>query len=142
MTVIQYNPPGQVAAEFHNSMADVRGIKGPVGSGKSSTCCMEIVKHSLKQTPHNGWRKARWAVIRNTYPELKSTTIKTWQTWFNDELAPIRWDAPITAHMKIKDCGDADAIEGAAKCKRSTANKRLPCITLPKMPVVMDVGIG
>ena len=111
MTVIQYMPPGQVAADFHVSEADVRGIKGPVGSGKSSTCCMEIVKHSLKQTPHNGWRKARWAVIRNTYPELKSTTIKTWQTWFNDELAPIKWDAPITAHMKIKDCGDGNGLD-------------------------------
>jgi hypothetical protein len=72
---------------------------------------MEIIKHSLKQTPHDGWRKARWAVIRNTYPELKSTTIKTWSHWMNEELAPIKWDAPITAHLKIKDCGDGNGLD-------------------------------
>jgi hypothetical protein len=108
---IQYRPPGKVAADFHHSEAFVRGILGPVGSGKSSTCCMEIVRHSLKQTPHNGWRKARWAVIRNTYPELKSTTIKTWEHWVDSDLAPIKWDAPITATMKIKDCGDGNGLE-------------------------------
>ena len=108
---IQYRPPGKVAAAFHQSTAFVRGILGPVGSGKSSTCCMEIVKHALKQTPHNGWRKARWAVIRNTYPELKSTTIKTWSQWMNEELAPIKWDAPITCNLKIKDCGDGNGLD-------------------------------
>lgn len=108
---IKYRPPGKVAAAFHRSEAFVRGIKGPVGSGKSSTCCMEIVRHSLKQTPFNGMRKARWAVIRNTYPELKSTTIKTWEHWVNSDLAPIKWDAPITCHLRIKDCGDGNGLD-------------------------------
>jgi hypothetical protein len=108
---IKYSPPGAVAAKFHLSEAFVRGLKGPVGSGKSSTCCMEIVKHSMKQKPHNGWRKARWAVIRNTYPELKSTTIKTWQQWVPDDLSPFKWDAPITSTLKIKDCGDGYGLE-------------------------------
>lgn len=111
MTTVQYRPPGKVAAAFHQSEAFVRGLKGPVGSGKSSTCCMEIVRHSLKQIPHGGWRRARWAVIRNTYPELKSTTIKTWQNWFSDELAPTKWDAPITCNFKIKDCGDGNGLD-------------------------------
>lgn len=108
---ISYSPPGPVAAAFHKSEAFVRGIKGPVGSGKSSTCCMEIMRHTLKQKPFNGVRRARWAVIRNTYPELKSTTIKTWQTWFNDEIAPMKWDAPITSTIKIKDCGDGCSLD-------------------------------
>lgn len=111
MTQIQYRPPGIEAARFHESTGFVRGLKGPVGSGKSSTCCIEIVKHSLKQTPHNGMRKARWAVIRNTYPELKSTTIKTWEHWMNSDLAPVKWDAPITSTFKIKDCGDGIGLE-------------------------------
>ena len=72
---------------------------------------MEIIKHALKQTPHNGMRKARWAIIRNTYPELKSTTIKTWEHWVDSDLAPIKWDAPITAHLKIKDCGDGSGLD-------------------------------
>lgn len=109
--LIRYMPPGPVAAQFHRSEGFVRGLKGPVGSGKSSSCCMEIVKHSMKQKPFNGWRKARWAVIRNTYPELKSTTIKTWQQWVPDDLSPIKWDAPITSTLKIKDCGDGCGLE-------------------------------
>lgn len=108
---VRYTPPGAVAAAFHNSKAFVRGLKGPVGSGKSSTCCMEIMRHTLNQVPFNGVRRARWAVIRGTYPELKSTTIKTWSDWFPGDIAPIKWDAPITSTMKIKDTGDGNALE-------------------------------
>lgn len=108
---VRYTPPGAVAAEFHNSTAFVRGLKGPVGSGKSSTCCMEIMRHSLSQKPYNGVRRARWAVIRGTYPELKSTTIKTWSDWFPTDIAPMKWDAPITSTMKIGDTGDGNALE-------------------------------
>ena len=110
-SLIKYRPPGKVAANFHQSEAFVRGLKGPVGSGKSSTCCMEIMRHTLKQVPYNGVRRARWAVIRNTYPELKSTTIKTWENWFNSDIAPIKWDTPITSTIKIRDCGDGNALE-------------------------------
>jgi hypothetical protein len=110
-TAIAYSPPGPVAAAFHKSEAFVRGIKGPVGSGKSSTCVLEILQHTLKQKPFNGVRRARWAVIRNTYPELKSTTIKTWETWFNSDIAPMKWDTPITSTMKIRDCGDGFGLE-------------------------------
>lgn len=108
---IRYQPPGAVAAAFHQSTAFVRGLKGPVGSGKSSTCCMEIMAHTLKQVPYQGVRRARWAVIRGTYPELKSTTIKTWSDWFPDDLAPLKWDAPITSRIKIKDTGDGIGLD-------------------------------
>ena len=84
---------------------------GCVGSGKSSSCCVEILSRALRQKPYNGVRKSRWAVIRNTYPELKSTTIKTWETWFSSSVAPIKWDTPITSTMKIGDIGDGTALE-------------------------------
>lgn len=110
-TSVRYQPPGQVAAAFHNSKAFVRGIKGPVGSGKSSTCCVEIMRHTLEQVPFKGVRRARWAIIRGTYPELKSTTIKTWEQWFPADLSPIKWDAPITSRIKIKDTGDGNSLD-------------------------------
>jgi hypothetical protein len=110
-TSVHYQPPGPVAAEFHLSTAFVRGIKGPVGSGKSSTCCVEIMRHSLMQVPHKGVRRARWAIIRGTYPELKSTTIKTWEQWFPADLSPIKWDAPITSRIRIKDTGDGNSLD-------------------------------
>lgn len=108
---IEYKPPGEQAARFHQSQAFVKGLMGPVGSGKSSTCVMEILSQALKQRPFNGVRESRWAVIRNTYPELKSTTIKTWQNWVPEAMAPIKWDAPITARFKVKDIGDGTGLD-------------------------------
>jgi hypothetical protein len=75
---IEYEPPGPVSAAFLASDAFVRGIRGPYGSGKSSLCCFEILRRAQQQEPYNGKRRTRWAVVRETYPELKTTTIKTW----------------------------------------------------------------
>lgn len=109
---ISYAPPGEQASRFHQAIdAFVRGIMGPVGSGKSSSCCAEIVFHTMRQNVWKGKRRARWAVIRNTYPELKTTTIKTWQAWFPQEVAPIKWDTPITSRMLIKDIGDGTSLD-------------------------------
>jgi len=110
--VIKYAPPGKNAAKFHESDAFVRGLMGPVGSGKSSSCCVEIVARALRQRPsRDGIRRSRWLIIRNTYPELKSTTIKTWETWFPANVAPIKWDTPITSTMKINNIGDGTGLE-------------------------------
>lgn len=112
MEIINYRPPGKVAASFHGDSSFVRGLMGPVGSGKSSTCCVEIVARALAQKPWtDGIRRSRWAIIRNTYPELKSTTIKTWETWFPGTIAPIKWDTPITSTMNIADIGDGTGLE-------------------------------
>lgn len=112
MELVKYSPPGPVAREFHIADNFVRGLMGPVGSGKSSSCCVEIVGRALRQRPANdGIRKSRWLIIRNTYPELKSTTIKTWETWFPSNVAPIKWDTPITSTMKINDIGDGTGME-------------------------------
>lgn len=112
MEVIKYSPPGKNAAKFHESDAFVRGLMGPVGSGKSSSCCVEIVARALRQRPsRDGIRRSRWLIIRNTYPELKSTTIKTWETWFPANVAPIKWDTPITSTMKINNIGDGTRLE-------------------------------
>lgn len=60
-----------------------RAIKGPFGSGKSSGCCMEILKRASQQRRGpDGYRRTRWAVVRNTAPQLRDTTIKTWLSWF------------------------------------------------------------
>lgn len=55
---------------------------GPFGSGKSSGCVIEIVKRAMAQAPgQDGGRKTRWVVVRNTYPQLRDTTIKTFHHW-------------------------------------------------------------
>lgn len=74
-------------ARFHRSDAFVRGVMGPVGSGKSTAMCMEIFSRAVRQAKaHDGKRKSRWAVIRNTYRELKDTTLATWLSWFPEAL--------------------------------------------------------
>lgn len=68
--------------DFSNSDARIRGLMGCFGSGKSSGCVMEIVKRGMEQEPApDGIRRSRWAVIRNTYPQLRDTTIRTLTDW-------------------------------------------------------------
>ncbi len=90
-------------ARFHRSDKFLRYIAGPFGSGKSSGCVMEILMRAMRQQPDDaGVRKSRWAIIRNTYPELKSTTIKTFQQWIPDQIAPVVYSIPITAKFRQK----------------------------------------
>jgi hypothetical protein len=96
--VLDYEP-GPTAARFHQNNDFVRGLMGPVGTGKSVTCVLEMFMRAINQRPYKGVRRTRFAAVRNTYPELKSTTIKTFQDWFPQHIAPIKWDVPITARL-------------------------------------------
>ncbi len=61
----------------------IRCCLGPFGSGKSSAMVMEIIKRAHEQAPApDGIRRSRWAVIRNSYPQLRDTTIRTFHDWF------------------------------------------------------------
>jgi len=71
---------------FHKDESFVRTLMGPIGSGKSVACIMEMMRLSLLQEPYNGIRKTRWAVIRNTYRELLDTTMESFFDWFPKEL--------------------------------------------------------
>ena len=70
-------------ANFHNSPAFIRALMGPIGSGKSVACVIEMFRISFQQLPdHEGIRKTRWVVVRNTYRELMDTTIQTFFDWY------------------------------------------------------------
>jgi hypothetical protein len=100
MLQIRFNPPGPVAAEFLKDRSYVSGIMGPVGSGKSSVAAMKLMMMALEQPVTGTVKDSRWLVTRNTYGELKSTTIKTWLDWFPEGpggINTMRWDAPITS---------------------------------------------
>lgn len=69
--------------EFHASKARRRGVRGPIGSGKSTACSIEIFRRASEQAPsQDKKRKTRFAIIRNTYRQLHDTTLKTWLDWF------------------------------------------------------------
>lgn len=69
--------------DFAKNDKFIRGLMGPFGSGKSTGCLMEIIRRAHEQVPSkDGVRRTRWAVVRNTYPQLRDTTIKTVHDWF------------------------------------------------------------
>ena len=86
--------PSETLRRFHNCKEYVRGIRGPIGSGKSSACCLELFKNSSQQEAYNGVRKTIHGIIRNTYGELKTTTVKTWLNWFGD-MTRMTFSSPI-----------------------------------------------
>lgn len=101
MAALVYNPPGPVGREFIKSDAFVAAILGPIGSGKSVCCVMKLIRNVQKQKRlKDGWIRRRTAVIRNTYAELRTTTIKTWHQWVPPSTGSYRDTAPPT-HLII-----------------------------------------
>lgn len=105
MTELKYKPDGDVLKAFMKDSTFFRGIRGPVGSGKSVGCCIEVFRRSLEQKKGpDGIRKSRWAIIRNTNPQLRTTTIKTWLDWFPEtSWGKFTWSVPYTHHIKKGD---------------------------------------
>ena len=99
----KYKPEGDTLKKFMKSEDFFRGLRGPVGSGKSVACCIEIFRRSLLQKKNaEGKRKSRWAVIRNTNPQLRTTTIKTWLDWFpEDTWGNFAWSVPYTHRILV-----------------------------------------
>jgi hypothetical protein len=92
------------AWRFLNDDSFVRGLMGPVGSGKSYACAAEIILRAVKQAPSpiDHTRYSRFVIVRNSYPELRTTTIKTWSELFpENQWGPMRWSPPITHHIKL-----------------------------------------
>lgn len=88
------------------------GVEGPLGSGKSVACCAKVMKYATQQAPNprTGMRHTRWAIIRNTYPELRSTTINTWLWMFPEaHCGSIRYSHPIQHDIKIAPHGDPNS---------------------------------
>lgn len=99
------------AAKFHLSEKVCRGFLGPVGNGKSVTCITEIMRLAYDQWPnYEGIRKTRWAIIRNTNPELRTTTLNTWKQWVPEIICPITMHPVICARM-IQPVGDGTTID-------------------------------
>ncbi len=82
--------PNATGKLFHGDNTFVQLIMGPYGSGKSTICVNKIVEHASHMPIwHNGRRRSKCLIIRNTSGELQSTTLQTWLAWFG-ELGDIR----------------------------------------------------
>ena len=98
--------PGTKLAEFavSNNFMDV--IVGPVGSGKSVVCCLRLMRHAQEQRPSpvDGLRYSRFFVARNTYPDLRRTTIRTWLETFPEEVyGRFYWGQPPSHRIAFGD---------------------------------------
>jgi hypothetical protein len=104
MTDIIYNAT-KTSREFHASNAFCRINKGPVRSGKSVRCLAELYRRARQQAPaKDGIRYSKWVIGRKSYPQLTSTTIKTWLHWFPEKYCgKIKWDSPISHHFQFED---------------------------------------
>lgn len=91
-----------------NDNTRTRIIIGPVGSGKSTLCCNEIVRRALEQEP-SPWDNVRYfkaAVVRNTYTDLKMTTLKTWADVFPPDIfGEVSQGSPMTFHFRKAPAG-------------------------------------
>lgn len=81
MPSLDYIAPPTCAA-FMKSDAFGRLIAGPVGSGKTTACVIELLRRSIAQAPaEDGLSYTRWAVVRQTLKQLKDTVLKDCRGW-------------------------------------------------------------
>lgn len=106
--------PGPVADAFRRSRAFIKICIGPVGSGKT----MAALQSGLELAARQGGRidaqtgvlvrKARIGVIRESYPSIEATTLKSWWNLIPREEGKFSLRAPYTHHFKRVLRRDAD----------------------------------
>lgn len=102
---------------FHRSKANLRAVMGPIGSGKSVGCVMELFTQGLRMPAcKDGVRRSRYGVARNTFPELTSTTINTIMDWFPEQITTIKYTAPIMIHVRVPNLGDGTSLDMELVC--------------------------
>ena len=103
MAAINYTPPPTVR-EFirHYKVGELfhDWIIGPVGSGKTTGIFFKLVFMAAQQakSPVDGIRRSRAVIVRNTMPQLRDTTLTSWNYWFKDGIAG-DWRATTTTFV-------------------------------------------
>lgn len=73
--------PSPTGKAFINDRSYIKGIMGPVGGGKSTVCMMDLLARANGQAPFNGLRRTKFAILRNTAAQLKSTVKPLLDEW-------------------------------------------------------------
>ena len=97
-----YDPDGAVLTDFFWDRSLFSCIQGPIGSGTSTASCMKIWVLACDQAPdYDNVRRTRFIITRSTYKELRETTVKTWLTWFPEDIwGPFIRSEPMFHHLK------------------------------------------
>jgi hypothetical protein len=97
---IMGDAPGPVAQAFLDDRSYFSAIMGPLGSGKTNTAILKILRVAEEQEPNgDGIRPVRLIAIRNTYPDLEATTIRDWYS-ITQPLGGLRMSHPPTQLMR------------------------------------------
>ena len=103
---------GPVGDAFFNDWRLITGIMGPVGSAKTTKCVAKMVVSALRQKPGpDGVYRAKWGVVRDTYPQLKKTVLATWHAWFPKSLGNWNGEAPYEHSLRLT------VFNGGRKCE-------------------------
>lgn len=104
MASLDYQSP-PIVGRLISDTGFIRGIIGPLGSGKSVGCCMALAYNaSLQQPdPKDGIRRSRYVIIRNTNRMLADTTIKTVHEWLPPKIAGTWKESTKTFQLKWGD---------------------------------------
>lgn len=71
--------PSKTGVAFHNDLSLVRLMMGPYGSGKTTACCMEVLRQACSAPRcKDGVRRVSVAMVRNTFSQLETTTFESW----------------------------------------------------------------
>jgi hypothetical protein len=94
---IPYKPAGRTIERFHKSDAFLRALLGPFGSGKTAAGIVELIWRAAEQkVSPDGKRHSRWALIRNHYPELQTTTVRSFEQWMPRSAGVFKQSPPMT----------------------------------------------
>jgi hypothetical protein len=95
-------PVGPRAEAFAWDKRLISGIMGPVGSAKTTTCIRKMIHGALWQKPGpDGVYRAKWGVIRDTYPQLKKTALASWFQWFPKAIGQWNGEAPFEHNVRF-----------------------------------------
>lgn len=101
--VSNYTPSCPELRDFHLSDCGIRGVMGPVGCGKTSAVVMEIFIRAMGQESNRmGVRSTRWAVVRNTKPDVVSGPLASWKLWIPELICrTVSVDGMITGRLRL-----------------------------------------
>ena len=108
-TTINYTPPPTIREfikDYRPKELFYDWVVGPVGSGKTTGLFFKLAYMAGLQEPGpDGIRRTRAVIVRNTLPQLRDTTLSSWNYWFQDGVAG-EWKA--TAWTFILRFGDVE----------------------------------
>ena len=86
MSDVIYDPPPTIndfIKDYRPGELFYDWIVGPVGSGKTTAIFMKLIRMAALQEPgQDGIRRTRAVIVRNTLPQLRDTTLSSWNYWF------------------------------------------------------------